>query len=221
MESLIVVIDDEEDMLDLLEYNLTKAGYEVLSFLNTSKIEQLLNEENVDLLIVDRNLPGVEGSEFIKNLRLRGYNNSVIFLSAKTSMDEQLEGFEAGGDDYITKPFEMDNLLARIKAVLKRTKKKADIYKFKDIFINLTNAEVLIGNTNVELTKLETNLLVEFIKNKNILLTRDYLLSAIWNDENSSEKTVNIAIKRLREKIDPTKEKKYIKSIRGEGYMLC
>lgn len=221
MESLIVVIDDEEDMLDLLEYNLTKAGYEVLSFLNTSKIEQLLNEENVDLLIVDRNLPGIEGSEFIKNLRLRGYNNSVIFLSAKTSMDEQLEGFEAGGDDYITKPFEMDNLLARIKAVLKRTKKKADIYKFKDIFINLTNAEVLIGNTNVELTKLETNLLVEFIKNKNILLTRDYLLSAIWNDENSSEKTVNIAIKRLREKIDPTKEKKYIKSIRGEGYMLC
>lgn len=221
MESLIVVIDDEEDMLDLLEYNLTKAGYEVLGFLNTSKIEQLLNEENVDLLIVDRNLPGIEGSEFIKNLRLKGYNNSVIFLSAKTSMNEQLEGFEAGGDDYITKPFEMDNLLARIKAVLKRTKKKADIYKFKDIFINLTNAKVLIGNKNVELTKLETNLLVEFIKNKNILLTRDYLLSAIWNDENSSEKTVNIAIKRLREKIDPTKEKKYIKSIRGEGYMLC
>ncbi|MCZ6110674.1 response regulator transcription factor [Campylobacter ureolyticus] len=221
MESLIVVIDDEEDMLDLLEYNLTKVGYEVLGFLNTSKIEQLLNEENVDLLIVDRNLPGVEGSEFIKNLRLRGYNNSVIFLSAKTSMDEQLEGFEAGGDDYITKPFEMDNLLARIKAVLKRTKKKADIYKFKDIFINLTNAKVLIGNKSVELTKLETNLLVEFIKNKNILLTRDYLLSAIWNDENSSEKTVNIAIKRLREKIDPTREKKYIKSIRGEGYMLC
>lgn len=221
MESLIVVIDDEEDMLDLLEYNLTKAGYEVLGFLNTSKIEQLLNEENVDLLIVDRNLPGIEGSEFIKNLRLKGYNNSVIFLSAKTSMNEQLEGFEAGGDDYITKPFDMDNLLARIKAILKRTKKKADIYKFKDIFINLTNAEVLIGNTNVELTKLETNLLVEFIKNKNILLTRDYLLSAIWNDENSSEKTVNIAIKRLREKIDPTKEKKYIKSIRGEGYMLC
>lgn len=221
MESLIVVIDDEEDMLDLLEYNLTKAGYEVLGFLNTSKIEQLLNEENVDLLIVDRNLPGIEGSEFIKNLRLKGYNNSVIFLSAKTSMDEQLEGFEAGGDDYITKPFEMDNLLARIKAVLKRTKKKADIYKFKDIFINLTNAEVLIGNKSVELTKLETNLLVEFIKNKNILLTRDYLLSTIWNDENSSEKTVNIAIKRLREKIDPTREKKYIKSIRGEGYMLC
>ncbi|MDU5325329.1 response regulator transcription factor [Campylobacter ureolyticus] len=221
MESLIVVIDDEEDMLDLLEYNLTKAGYEVLGFLNTSKIEQLLNEENVDLLIVDRNLPGIEGSEFIKNLRLKGYNNSVIFLSAKTSMNEQLEGFEAGGDDYITKPFEMDNLLARIKAVLKRTKKKADIYKFKDIFINLTNAEVLVDNANVELTKLETNLLVEFIKNKNILLTRDYLLSAIWNDENSSEKTVNIAIKRLREKIDPTREKKYIKSIRGEGYMLC
>lgn len=221
MKSFIAIIDDEEDMLDLLEYNLTKAGYEVLGFLNTSKIEQLLNEESVDLLIVDRNLPGVEGSEFVKSLRAKGYNNSVIFLSAKTSMDEQLEGFEAGGDDYITKPFDMDNLLARIKAILKRTKKKANVYKFKNITINLTKAEVLVENKNIELTKLETNLLVEFIKNKNILLTREYLLSTIWHDENSSEKTVNIAIKRLREKLDPKKNKNYIKTIRGEGYMLC
>lgn len=221
MKNFIVVIDDEEDMLDLLEYNLTKAGYEVLGFLNTSKIEQLLNEENVDLLIVDRNLPGVEGSEFVKKLRQNGYNNSVIFLSAKSSLNEQLEGFDAGGDDYITKPFEMDNLLARIKAILKRTKKKSNVYKFKDILINLTKAEVLIDNKSVDLTKLETNLLVEFIKNKGVLLTREYLLTRVWNDENSNEKTVNIAIKRLREKIDPNKEKNYIKSIRGEGYMLC
>ncbi|CZE48616.1 response regulator transcription factor [Campylobacter geochelonis] len=221
MQNLVVIIDDEEDLVDLLEYNLKKAGYETLGFLNTSKIEQLLNEENVDLLIVDRNLCGVEGSEFVKSIREKGYNTPVIFLSAKTTKAQRLEGFEAGGDDYITKPFDLDDLLARVNAVLKRAKKEAKVYKFKDITINLTTSKVFCGEEMVDLTKLETNLLLEFIKNKNIVLSRDYLLSAIWNDENTNSKTVNIAIKRLREKIDPNKNKEYIKSIRGEGYMLC
>lgn len=221
MKYFIVIIDDEEDMIDLLEYNLKKAGYETLGFLNTHKIEQLLNEENVDLLIVDRNLPGVEGSEFVKELREKGYNTPVIFLSAKTTKNEQLQGFEAGGDDYITKPFDIENLLVRINAILKRVKKEANVYKFKDIVINVSSAEVFIANEPIELTKLEINLLLEFIKNKSIILSRDYLLANIWNDENANPKTVNIAIKRLREKIDPFKEKNYIKSVRGEGYMLC
>ncbi|NLK66862.1 MAG: response regulator transcription factor [Campylobacteraceae bacterium] len=221
MKHFIVVIDDEEDIVDLLEYNLTKAGYEVLGFLNTCKVEQLLNEESVDLLIVDRNLPGVEGSEFVKGLREKGYNTPVIFLSAKTTKDEQLEGFEAGGDDYITKPFDMENLVARINALLKRTKKEADIYKFRDIVINTTSGSVIIGGESIELTKLETNLLVEFIRNKSVVLSRDYLLANIWNDDSINQKTVNIAIKRLREKIDPLRDKNYIKAVRGEGYMLC
>lgn len=221
MKYFIVIIDDEEDMIDLLEYNLKKAGYETLGFLNTHKIEQLLNEENVDLLIVDRNLPGVEGSEFVKELREKGYNTPVIFISAKTTKNEQLQGFEAGGDDYITKPFDIENLLVRINAILKRVKKEADVYKFKDIVINVSSAEVFIANEPIELTKLEINLLLEFMKNKSIILSRDYLLANIWNDENANPKTVNIAIKRLREKIDPFKEKNYIKSVRGEGYMLC
>lgn len=221
MKGFVVIIDDEEDIVDLLEYNLKRDGFEVLGFLNTSKIEQLLNEESVDLLIVDRNLPGTEGSEFIKKLREKGYNTPVIFLSAKTTKDEQLEGFEAGGDDYITKPFDIDNILARVNAIIKRTKKEARIYKFRDIVVNKDTAEVKVGNLYIELTKLEADLLLEFIKNKNILLSRDYLLERVWEDENSNPKTVNIAIKRLREKIDPLKNKEYIKSVRGEGYILC
>lgn len=221
MKGFVVIIDDEEDIVDLLEYNLRRDGFEALGFLNTAKIEQLLNEESVDLLIVDRNLPGAEGSEFVKKLREKGYNTPVIFLSAKTTKDEQLEGFNAGGDDYITKPFDIDNLLARVNAIIKRTKKEAKIYKFRDITINKDSAEVMVEGRDIDLTKLETDLLLEFIKNKNILLTRDYLLNRVWGDENSNPKTVNIAIKRLREKIDPYKNKEYIKSIRGEGYILC
>lgn len=221
MQNLIAIIDDELDLLELLEYNLKKAGFDAIGFLNTNKIEQFLNEEDVDLLIVDRNLPGIEGSKFVENLRAKGYNTPVIFLTAKTSKEEQMEGFGVGGDDYITKPFDLDNLIARIKAVLKRTQKSAEIYKFKDILINSTSAKTFINDKEIELTKLETSLLTEFIKNKSIVLNREYLAESVWHDTDTSKQTINIAIKRLRDKIDPKKEKNYIKVIRGEGYELC
>lgn len=221
MQNLIAIIDDELDLLELLEYNLKKAGFDAIGFLNTNKIEQFLNEEDVDLLIVDRNLPGIEGSKFVENLRAKGYNTPVIFLTAKTSKEEQMQGFGVGGDDYITKPFDLVNLIARIKAVLKRTQKSAEIYKFKDILINSTSAKTFINDKEIELTKLETSLLTEFIKNKSIVLNREYLAESVWHDTDTSKQTINIAIKRLRDKIDPKKEKNYIKVIRGEGYELC
>lgn len=221
MQNLIAIIDDELDLLELLEYNLKKAGFDAIGFLNTNKIEQFLNEEDVDLLIVDRNLPGIEGSKFVENLRAKGYNTPVIFLTAKTSKEEQMQGFGVGGDDYITKPFDLDNLIARIKAVLKRTQKSAEIYKFKDILINSTSAKTFINDKEIELTKLETSLLTEFIKNKSIVLNREYLAESVWHDTDTSKQTINIAIKRLRDKIDPKKDKNYIKVIRGEGYELC
>ncbi|MCI6641366.1 response regulator transcription factor [Campylobacter sp.] len=221
MQNLIAIIDDELDLLELLEYNLKKAGFDAIGFLNTNKIEQFLNEEDVDLLIVDRNLPGIEGSKFVENLHAKGYNTPVIFLTAKTSKEEQMQGFGVGGDDYITKPFDLDNLIARIKAVLKRTQKSAEIYKFKDILINSTSAKTFINDKEIELTKLETSLLTEFIKNKSIVLNREYLAESVWHDTDTSKQTINIAIKRLRDKIDPKKEKNYIKVIRGEGYELC
>ena len=221
MQNLIAIIDDELDLLELLEYNLEKAGFDAIGFFFFFKIEQFLNEEDVDLLIVDRNLPGIEGSKFVENLRAKGYNTPVIFLTAKTSKEEQMQGFGVGGDDYITKPFDLDNLIARIKAVLKRTQKSAEIYKFKDILINLTSAKTFINDKEIELTKLETSLLTEFIKNKSIVLNREYLAESVWHDTDTSKQTINIAIKRLRDKIDPKKEKNYIKVIRGEGYELC
>ena len=221
MQNLIAIIDDELDLLELLEYNLKKAGFDAIGFLNTNKIEQFLNEEDVDLLIVDRNLPGIEGSKFVENLRAKGYNTPVIFLTAKTSKEEQMQGFGVGGDDYITKPFDLDNLIARIKAVLKRTQKSAEIYRFKDILINSTSAKTFINDKEIELTKLETSLLTEFIKNKSIVLNREYLAESVWHDTDTSKQTINIAIKRLRDKIDPKKDKNYIKVIRGEGYELC
>jgi len=222
-KDLIVVIEDEEDLLELLEYKLSKEGYEVEGFLSTKNVYNFLEEESVDLMIVDRNLPGEEGSEFVKSIRSKGIDIPVIFLSAKNADLDIEMGFLRGGDDYITKPFNMNELILRVKAILKRTKSESfeKILTFRDIVLDLNKREVYIDKRKVDLTKLEFDLLCTFIKNKNMVLSREYLLENVWKkDEIHQDKTVNVAIKRLKEKIDPKKDKNYIESIRGIGYKI-
>lgn len=224
MGAKIVVVEDEEDLLELIEYNLTKEGYEVVGFLNTKSVEQMLSEESVDLLIMDRNLPGVEGSEFVQGLRKDGFSTPVIYLSAKVQESEIEEGFMRGADDYITKPFNMKELLLRIKAILRRTSKKVEegILSYRDLVLDRSSRTLSVDGKNVDVTKLEFNLLSEFIINKNSVLDRDYLLENVWDGaEEYQYKTVNVAINRLKEKIDPDKSKNYIQTVRGVGYKLC
>ncbi len=222
MNSTILIVEDEEDILDLLEYTLSKEGYDVITCLDTSNVRDIIDEENIALILMDRNLPGVEGSKYIESLRNEGYNHPVIYVSAKNSDDDILEGFERGGDDYITKPFNMNELKARVKALIKRTKKKQDILKYKDITYNASNKTFTIDDKEIKLTHLEHDLLLEFMKNINVLLSRHILLERVWSDSlDKKEKTVNVAIKRLKEHIDPTGEKNYIQAVRGEGYIFC
>ena len=224
MSANIVIVEDEEDLLELLEYNLQKEGFETIGFLNTKTVEQILDEEEIDLLIMDRNLPGVEGSEFVQRLREDGFDTPVIFLSAKDKDEDIEEGFMRGGDDYITKPFNMKELILRVRSILKRTSKKIQEGKltFRDLVLDKSTRELFVNGVAVEVTKLEFDLLVEFIRNKNSVLDRDYLLENVWGDsENYQYKTVNVAINRLKEKIDPEKDKDYIQTVRGVGYKLC
>ncbi len=224
MSANIVIVEDEEDLLELLEYNLQKEGYETIGFLNTKTVEQILEEEEIDLMIMDRNLPGVEGSEFVARLREDGIDVPVIFLSAKDKEEHIEEGFVRGGDDYITKPFNMKELILRVKSILKRTSKKVAEGKlsYRDMVLDKSTRELKVDGKAVEVTKLEFDLLCEFITNKNSVLDRDYLLENVWQDsQNYQYKTVNVAINRLKEKIDPDKTKDYIQTVRGVGYKLC
>jgi len=224
MSANIVIVDDEEDLLELLEYTLQKEGFETIGCLNTKTVVQILDEEDIDLLIMDRNLPGVEGSEFVAKLRDDGLDIPVIFLSAKDSDEDIESGFLRGGDDYITKPFNMKELVLRIRSVLKRTSKKHHEGKllFRDLLLDKSSRTLNVNGKNVEVTKLEFDLLSEFILNKNSVLDRDYLLENVWGDsENYQYKTVNVAINRLKEKIDPDKTKDYIQTVRGVGYKIC
>lgn len=218
----ILIVEDEEDLLELIEYTLCKEGYETIGCLNTKTVKQILDEEKIDLILMDRNLPGVDGANFISKLRSIGYAHPVIYVTAKTSDEDILEGFDKGADDYITKPFNLKELTARIKALIKRSSNDSEALRFKDIAYTAKNKKFTIDDKKIELTHLEHDLLLEFIKNKDILLSREYLLDAVWEDSYEKKlKTVNVAIKRLKEKIDPNGEKEYIKSVRGEGYILC
>ncbi|MEJ2373631.1 MAG: response regulator transcription factor, partial [Sulfurimonas sp.] len=208
MSANIVIVEDEEDLLELLEYTLQKEGYETIGFLNTKTVAQILEEEEIDLLIMDRNLPGVEGSEFVAQLRDDGIDVPVIFLTAKDKEENVEEGFLRGGDDYLTKPFNMKELLLRVKSLLKRTTKKVAEGKlsYRDMVLDRSTRELKVDGKIVEVTKLEFDLLCEFITNKNSVLDRDYLLENVWQDSfNYQYKTVNVAINRLKEKIDPDK----------------
>ncbi len=221
-DSTILVVEDEQDILDLIEYTLTKDGHDVISCLDTKLVEQLLEEEDISLIIMDRNLPNIEGSLFIKSIREKGYNHPVIYLTAKDREEDILEGFSRGADDYITKPFNLEVLKARVNAVIKRSTKDVEIEKIKDIVYKASQKKFFIADKEINLTHLEHDLLLEFFKNKDVLLSREVLLQNVWEDfTDVKSKTVNVAIKRLKEKIDPTGEKEYIKSVRGEGYIFA
>ncbi|AXX93921.1 response regulator transcription factor [Arcobacter ellisii] len=220
---LILIVEDEEDILELLEYTLQKEGYETIGFLSIDKnVRKVLDEEQIDLILMDRNLPGIEGTTFINEIKKQGYSNPVIYVTAKDNDEDIIEGFDSHADDYITKPFNLKELCARIKAVIKRSSKEVDVLKVKDIVYKSSNKKFFIDEKEIELTHLEHDLLLEFIKNKDILMTREHLLNKVWEDSfDKKEKTVNVAIKRLKAKIDPDGTKDYIRSIRGEGYIFC
>lgn len=224
MNALILIVEDEEDILELMEFNLGREGFETIGFLNTKRVREVIEEEPVDLILMDRNLPGAEGSEFVASLRAKGVETPVIFISAKDKDSDVEQGFERGGDDYLTKPFSMKELVLRVKAMLRRTQKSAKLGSliYRDITLSLASRTLSIDDKPVELTKLEFDLLYALISNQNIVLDRDYLLENVWGgDEMYQDRTVNVAINRLKEKIDPDKTKEYIKTVRGVGYSLC
>jgi len=219
----IVIIEDESDILELIEYHLEKAGYTVTGFLSTEHVETFIEEENPALMIVDRNLPGIEGSEFVSYLREQGYDIPVIFLTARDKDADLEEGFRSGGDDYMTKPFKSKELLLRIEALLRRSGvNNSDKVKYRDMVLDMHRHILSIEGQPVDLTNLEFRLLHTFIKNPHQPLDRDFLRDEVWDDNSATfhDKTINVAMNRLKKKIDPEGEKEYFAPVWGVGYKL-
>lgn len=220
----ILVVDDEPHIVQLITFNLEKNGYKVISANNGVDGLKMSKSELPQLVLLDLMIPELDGYDVCREIRRDNNISSmpVIMITAKSEELDKVLGLELGADDYITKPFSVRELVARVKAVLRRTKIEYNdkMYKFSDILIDFQKHEVIKANKKVELTLKEFELLEVLIKNKGRVMTRDFLLDKIWGYEYIGEtRTVDVHIRHLRQKIEEDdKNPKFIETIRGIGY---
>jgi len=221
----ILVIDDESDIIELLSYNLAKEGFEVSSALDGEEALKKIREGVFDLIILDLMLPGLQGVELCRILRndSKTKDLSVIMLTAKGEEVDRILGLETGADDYITKPFSPRELIARIKAVLRRASQvssKENTIAFGDLVINTETYTVSRKNIPLNLSATEFKLFLHLVERKGKVFSRDQLLNAVWKDDAFVEpRTVDVHISRIRTQIeDNPSNPVYIKTRRGIGY---
>ena len=212
MDYKILICDDEKEILELIELYLGKEGYSVVKASDGQEaIEKVKNDTNFDLAIVDIMMPRVDGYKVIKEIR-KLYNIPIIMLSAKNQDSDKILGLDLGADDYITKPFNLDVLLLRIKKLI-------NLDSDNELELVKEQRAVRKNGRLIELTKKEYLILEYFFSNPNIILTRDQILNKVWGiDYFGDDRVVDTNIKRIRRKID--ENKKYIKTASGTGYIF-
>lgn len=232
MSKKILVVDDEQSIVTLLQYNLEQAGYSVITALDGEEGLQAAVELCPDLVVLDLMLPKLDGLEVCKQLRQQKLNIPILMLTAKDDEFDKVLGLELGADDYLTKPFSPREVVARIKAILRRSQlsngndnnvdQENESLKIGGLKIFPDRYEAYFDEEQLELTPKEFELLLYLVKNKGRVLTRDQLLSTVWNyDFAGDSRIVDVHISHLREKIEQdTKKPLYIKTIRGLGYKL-
>lgn len=231
-KNTILAVDDEEHILELISYNLEAAGYEVLKAETGEAAMDILKINHVDLMLLDWMLPGMDGIEVIKRLRMdEKYRNlPVILLTAKNDEINKVVGLEVGADDFLCKPFGVHELTARIKAVLRRSmalkepaeNAEEETIKLGSIVINKERRTVAVEGTLVELSLKEFELLYLLAKNRGIVYSRDRLLEKIWGyDFEGETRTVDVHVSNLRKKIEKDDSNpEIIKTVRGVGYKI-
>jgi two-component system, OmpR family, alkaline phosphatase synthesis response regulator PhoP len=221
--ALILIVEDEKDIVNLIKYNLEKSGFKSIAIFNGDEALDNAKKKKPDLIVLDIMLPGADGFEICKKLRADALTRKIpiIMLTARKEEVDKVLGLELGADDYLTKPFSPRELIARIKAVLRRhgesSEKDISEIKNKDLAMDLSKREVKLKGKLLELTAKEFDLLEYLLKNKGKVLTRDVLLNHIWGyDYYGTTRTVDVHVQRLREKLLKIGEK--IQTVRNVGY---
>ena len=228
MKSSILVVEDEEKILRLLEIELEYEGYEVGKALDGLEAFTLYQSRKWDLVLLDVMLPGISGIELLRRIRAHDEYTPVILLTAKSSVEDKVSGLDLGANDYITKPFQIEELLARIRAALRmkssvpqQEEPATPTLQFADLSINEQTREVTRGDKNTELTPREFDLLVYLLKNKRQVLTREQIIEAVWGyDYYGDTNVVDVYIRYIRKKVDLSKYEPLIHTVRGIGYVL-
>ncbi|MBU5466186.1 response regulator transcription factor [Virgibacillus sp. MSJ-26] len=226
MSTKILIVEDEKSIVTLLAYNLKQAGFMTDVAYDGIEAIQKAEGNDYDLILLDIMIPEIDGLEVCKHLRSNKIDTPILILTARDDETDKVLGLELGADDYITKPFSIREIQARIKAILRRANKADEkVYetiKIGDLIIYIDKHEAMLEAKKLTFTRMEFELLVYLAKHKGMVLSRDQLLDHVWNYEFSGEtRIVDVHISRLREKIEPdTKKPIYIKTIHGLGYKL-
>ncbi len=221
----VLIIEDEVKLARFIELELKYEGYNVTVMHNGREGLDKFFEEKFDMLLLDLMLPGLNGIEICRRIR-KISDVPIIMLTAKDEVMDKVSGLDSGADDYITKPFAIEELLARMRVALKHSRKKEDnksknILTLKNITVDMDKRLVKVDSDAIELTKKEFELLVYLIQNKNIVISREQILNAVWGYTYMGEtNVVDVYVRYLRSKLDEVYDEKYIYTIRGVGYFV-
>lgn len=223
MTPRLLLVEDEASLALTLSDRLRAEGYEVEIRGDGESALELLDQRPMDLVVLDLMLPGIDGFEVCRELRHRGLQLPVLMLTAKSEVVDKVVGLKLGADDYLTKPFEMVELLARLEALLRRTGEGStslNTYEFGEVKVDFRRAEVTIAGEAVALSSMEMRLLQEFIEHRGELLSRDQLLDEVWGyEETPYSRTVDVHVASLRQKLEPTpSHPRYIITVHRRGY---
>jgi DNA-binding response OmpR family regulator len=222
MSAHILLVEDEVKLARFIELELECEGYRISVANDGLTGLTMARESSPDLLILDWMLPGMSGLELCRRLRTTGSKVPVIFLTAKDDVSDRVAGLDAGADDYVVKPFSIEELLARVRAHLRRTQEPdVDVLQFDDLTLNRRTREVFRGNRAIELTAKEFDLLEHLISHPRQVITRDRILEQVWGyDFMGDSNIIEVYIRYLRLKLEEQNEKRLIQTVRGVGYVL-
>ncbi|MCX5804903.1 MAG: response regulator transcription factor [Proteobacteria bacterium] len=217
----VLIIEDEEKLASFISKGLEEEGYTVETAYDGKTGLEFLGEHSYDIILLDLMIPEIDGFEVLRNMRTWGIDTPVLIITAKTSKEDVIKGLDTGSDDYLTKPFSFDELLARIRALLRRSKKAdAHILEYKELVLNPYNRKMNIASKEAELTEKEYMILEFMMKNKEKPLTRKEIAEYAWQNANDSTNIVDVYVNFLRKKMESLSSKKYIHTVRGTGYIL-
>jgi len=218
----ILLVEDEPSLLKIIERRLIEEGYNVDSAKDGRMAENFINSFEYDLIILDIMIPIIDGLTLLRKMRLNKIKTPVLFLTAKDTIEDRVIGLDSGADDYLVKPFSFDELLARVRSLLRRQSDVRDIIlTADDLKVNTITREVKRGDKIIELTSKEYALLEFFLRNKNRVLTKHQIAEHVWNynfEYNSN--IVEVYVRYLRRKIDDEFKNKLIHTVRGGGYLF-
>jgi two-component system OmpR family response regulator len=222
MTSHILVVEDEAKLAQFIELELKYEGYQVTVTQDGLAGLTAAREVQPDLILLDWMLPGISGLEICRRLRLTGDKVPIILLTAKDDISDRVSGLDAGADDYIVKPFSLEELLARVRAHLRRTQEEnSDLLQFSDLRLNRSTREVTRNDRAIELTAKEFELLEYLMSHPRQVLTRDQILERVWGyDFMGDSNIIEVYVRYLRLKLEAQEEKRLIQTVRGVGYVL-